>query len=156
MLSTENIKWDELQDAYGDASCIPRLLEKVLADKYQKNNSDSGPWFELWSRLCHQGIVYSASYAVVPILVDAIPHKKSPIDFDFFLMPVCIEIARNQVSAPKIPDDLGEDYFIALKKMSDLVEVHDAGDVDEFLKRALQAARFVVSGDIEKAEKLFD
>jgi hypothetical protein len=26
------------------------------------------PWDDLWSRLCHQGTVYSASYAAVPTL----------------------------------------------------------------------------------------
>lgn len=54
--------WSRLHHAYGTAEDIPRLLDGASADPL-------GPdWDELWSRLCHQGTVYSASYAALPVL----------------------------------------------------------------------------------------
>jgi hypothetical protein len=56
--------WSQLHHAYGTAEDVPGLLDAV------------GPgaldplWDELWSRLCHQGTVYSASYAALPALTE--------------------------------------------------------------------------------------
>jgi hypothetical protein len=54
--------WSRLNHAYGSAEDIPALLTRAA----------SGPgdraWSELWSRLCHQGGVCSASYAALPDL----------------------------------------------------------------------------------------
>jgi hypothetical protein len=54
--------WHALRDCYGPADDVPRLLDSVTPD-------DSHPaWHELWSRLCHQGTVYPASFAALPRL----------------------------------------------------------------------------------------
>ncbi|SDR40348.1 hypothetical protein SAMN05519103_02710 [Rhizobiales bacterium GAS113] len=49
--------WKALSHAYGEASGIPALIGELRA-----NPSDTA-WRDLWSCLCHQGTVYSASYA---------------------------------------------------------------------------------------------
>jgi hypothetical protein len=54
--------WAQLNHAYGSAEDIPGLLEQAEPD------SRSHVWNDLWSRLCHQGTVYSASYAALPEL----------------------------------------------------------------------------------------
>jgi len=54
--------WSELIDAYGTAESIPGLLESVEPEL------DSPSWDDLWSRLCHQGTVYPASFAALPRL----------------------------------------------------------------------------------------
>lgn len=56
--------WSQLHHAYGTAEDIPGLLDAV-----SRTPSDSG-WNDLWSRLCHQGAVYSASHAALPALRD--------------------------------------------------------------------------------------
>ncbi|MFI0222948.1 hypothetical protein [Streptomyces lydicus] len=56
--------WSRLHHAYGTAEDVPGLLDAVGPDA-----QDSG-WNELWSRLCHQGTVYSASYAALPALTE--------------------------------------------------------------------------------------
>ncbi|MFG1820432.1 hypothetical protein ACGFIF_42215 [Kribbella sp. NPDC049174] len=57
-------EWASLQDAYGSAERVPALLATAAAA-----GADHGaPWDELWGRLCHQGTVYSASYAALPTL----------------------------------------------------------------------------------------
>ncbi|WNO73274.1 hypothetical protein [Streptomyces sp. AM8-1-1] len=54
--------WSQLSHAYGPADDIPRLLDDAESDP-------AGPaWDSLWSCLCHQGTVYSASFAALPRL----------------------------------------------------------------------------------------
>lgn len=56
--------WASLQDAYGTAELVPELLAAA-----ERTGSETGdPWNDLWGRLCHQGTVYSASYAALPAL----------------------------------------------------------------------------------------
>ena len=52
--------WSTLHDAYGSADRIPDLLARA--------REEDGAWPELWSRLCHQGTVYAASFAALPEL----------------------------------------------------------------------------------------
>jgi hypothetical protein len=56
--------WASLRDAYGSAEQVPALL----AAAEQAGTSDGSAWDDLWGRLCHQGTVYSASYAALPAL----------------------------------------------------------------------------------------
>jgi hypothetical protein len=94
MISARDIHWDELEDAHGKAGRIPDLLNEAFKDKASKIDTQSGPWFDLWSRLFHQGSVYTASYAAVPMIVEAIKKADGPIAMDYFLLPVSIELAR--------------------------------------------------------------
>lgn len=57
-------EWSQLTHAYGTAEDVPGLLKAAGPDP-------EGPaWNELWSRLCHQGTVYPASYAALPALAE--------------------------------------------------------------------------------------
>lgn len=60
-----SVDWSGLEHAYGFAADVPRFFEQAgdpeLADE---------AWFELWSCLCHQGTVYPASFAALPVLAD--------------------------------------------------------------------------------------
>ena len=69
MLKLNDSKWGELKDADGPALDIPRLLQDIPEHLDPKKASTDEPWFSLWSALCHQGDVYSASYAAVIYLV---------------------------------------------------------------------------------------
>jgi hypothetical protein len=54
--------WTQLSHAYGSAGDIPALLDRIeLAPTAEL-------WNALWSSLCHQGSVYSASFAALPRL----------------------------------------------------------------------------------------
>jgi hypothetical protein len=57
-------EWASLHDAYGSAEHVPALLASAAA----AGTDGGGLWDELWGRLCHQGTVYSASYAALPTL----------------------------------------------------------------------------------------
>ncbi|MFJ8433163.1 hypothetical protein ACIQ9P_17875 [Kitasatospora sp. NPDC094019] len=54
--------WSRLSHAYGSAEDIPALLDLIEAEPSAER------WSELWSALCHQGSVYSASFAALPRL----------------------------------------------------------------------------------------
>jgi hypothetical protein len=65
--------WSQLQHAYGSAEDVPGLLDAASSDPQAKE------WDDLWSRLCHQGTVYSASFAALPALTRIARHC-SPAD----------------------------------------------------------------------------
>ncbi|WP_433335617.1 hypothetical protein [Spirillospora sp. CA-294931] len=54
--------WSLLSHAYGSAEDVPELLDQAVPDQ------DAPVWDDLWSRLCHQGTVYTASFAALPVL----------------------------------------------------------------------------------------
>jgi hypothetical protein len=54
--------WSRLRHAYGTAEDIPGLLDQAGPDL------SSQAWDDLWSRLYHQGTVYTASHAALPAL----------------------------------------------------------------------------------------
>src|SRR6478609_6023581 len=62
----EEPDWTALEHAYGSAADIPALLAELSPDPADD------VWNALWSRVCHQGSVYSASFPVLPRLLDAI------------------------------------------------------------------------------------
>ncbi|MET9540555.1 hypothetical protein ABZY16_24080 [Streptomyces sp. NPDC006553] len=56
--------WSQLSHAYGSAQDIPALLAHIASEPTPEL------WSDLWSALCHQGSVYSASFAALPWLAD--------------------------------------------------------------------------------------
>ncbi|MFB6894662.1 hypothetical protein ACFCX4_35865 [Kitasatospora sp. NPDC056327] len=54
--------WSQLSHAYGPADDIPDLLDRIASER------DAELWNDLWSAICHQGSVYSASFAALPWL----------------------------------------------------------------------------------------
>src|SRR5215470_6756623 len=70
--------WKTLTHAYGEASDIPALIEKL------RTHPNDTLWQDLWSRLCHQGTVYPASYAALHALCELAralppPDRLSPL-----------------------------------------------------------------------------
>lgn len=64
MSGSEPIDWASLRCAYGSAERVPELLRRA-----EEAGPDFGDaWDDLWSYICHQGTVYTASYAAVPAL----------------------------------------------------------------------------------------
>ena len=90
--------WNTLEHAYGDASDVPALLASLSPDP------QADVWCELWSRLCHQGSVYSASFAVLPVLAE-VGEKWQPRDrSQLVAFAACILATRHIPGA--CPDDL--------------------------------------------------
>ncbi len=137
MLSLDSPRWDALEHAYGRAGNIPALLKQL--ESLPSSEGESEPWFSLWSSLCHQGDVYTASFAAVPHVIACLQRAPGKAGFSYFQFPAWVEICR-QAKGVEIPKDLVEPYFSALKKLPRLVaeaadQEWDAG----FLACALSA-----------------
>lgn len=57
--------WNALDDAYGSAATVGAMLEELDAGTGEVD------WDALWSHLCHQSTVYSASLQALPYLLRA-------------------------------------------------------------------------------------
>jgi hypothetical protein len=137
LLSLENPRWSELQHAYGKASDIPTLLRQLA--EVPHSSDDREPWFSLWSSLAHQGDVYSASFAAVPHIVQALSTAPLKADFSYFQFPAWVEVCRIKTNVP-VPEDIAPSYFEALSRLPTLVAAASAREWDgSFLSCALSA-----------------
>ena len=124
MLSLDSPEWIKLQHAYGSAGDIPDMLCRLKQSTAPVTDYESEPWFGLWSALCHQDDVYTASYAAVPHMVSIAEQSTTPVDLSFFQLPVAVEAARIKGRGPETPENLGTDYHLAIKRLADAVYVH--------------------------------
>lgn len=118
MLSLQSHRWAELVHAYGSAANIPALLQQLRG--LPSSEGDAEPWFTLWSALAHQGDVYSASFAAVPHVVEALASAPAEADFSYFQFPAWVEICRTK-NEVEIPEDLRIAYFESLARLPALV-----------------------------------
>jgi len=94
---------------------IPALIGQ-LSSFPPESQSKGSPWFELWSRLCHQGDVYSASFAAVPHILAIADSSPGRTSLSFFLLPAAIELARHR-HGTEVPDDVLPDYRTAISQI---------------------------------------
>jgi hypothetical protein len=139
-------EWTLLRHAYGWASDTPALLRRVAADPRPQADLSAPPWEPLWSSLCHQDDVYTASYAAVPHIVEIARTTRGPIDFSFLLLPTCIEISRRKGLGPTVPEALAAAYHQAVLALADCVCCHAAEEWDEYMARVAAAALVVAKG----------
>lgn len=148
-------KWRTLQHAYGDASDIPDLLRQ-LAVFPTRDDYTTEPYFSLWSALCHQGDVYSASYAAVPEIVRLMDASPDRVHWSVLLLVTSIEIARNKGGASQLPADLADDYRSALTRIPSIVAAMGGQTWDELLARAAAAAIVAAKGHASLAEAILE
>ena len=149
MLSLDSPRWEELQHAYGAASDTPSLLRQLhsLPDA----SGESEPWFTLWSSLAHQGDVYSASFAAVPHIVEALAAHPDKASATYFQFPAWVEICRQRLGA-SAPADLEQAYFAALGQLPALAAAAASRPWDADMVACVLAAIAAVKGDISVAE----
>lgn len=120
MIPISSPKWSQLSHAYGDASDIPQLLTDLEALPPDEG-SEAEPYFSLWSALCHQGDVYTASYAALPHLVRVMVSQPERVPMTLLLLVACIEIARQKGQGPAIPVTLESSYQSALEQIPEII-----------------------------------
>ncbi|MDQ4122759.1 MAG: hypothetical protein M3209_15080 [Acidobacteriota bacterium] len=120
MLDLQSSRWNELSGAYGNASDIPILLEQ-LKTASPPVSYESEPWFSLWSALCHQSDVYTASYAAIPHIVAIAASKPLSERLDYIHFVSAVEAYRHKRTAPSIPSDLERFYNLAIEQTSTLI-----------------------------------
>ena len=127
LLDLDSSYWSELETAYGSGAGIPALLVQLKEFPLMQSYRDE-PWFSLWSALCHQGDVYSASFAAVPHIVAALHVDPVSADFNYFQFPACIELARLGKGL-QVPTKL---HFAYRKAIADLPELAAKAAVDNW------------------------
>lgn len=80
--------WSDLEHAYGSAKDLPELIKQF------ESCPDSRTWDALWSRLCHQGTFYSATWWALPHLVEIVKNTSSPQEQELYIFLTSIEITR--------------------------------------------------------------
>jgi len=120
MLDLDSPIWKDLTHAYGSAADIPTLLEQLKTASPQEKY-DSEPWFSLWSALCHQNDVYSASYAALPHIIAIAGSKPARERLDHLFLAASIEAFRHVGDAPAIPVDLQEAYQQGIEQSFTLI-----------------------------------
>ncbi|MEU4198282.1 hypothetical protein AB0E69_40745 [Kribbella sp. NPDC026611] len=118
--------WRSLRDAYGSAEPVGGLLERA-------GTGDRDVWDELWSRLCHQGTVYSASYAALPRLTELAAHRDPREFVEPLFLATCI-IGSTDGPAPA---DVRSRYAETIRQLHELAQgfVPFAGDDTDFVYR---------------------
>ena len=154
MISLDSADWGGLDHAYGAASDIPRLLRDLADDPAPKAGFQAEPWFSLWSALCHQGDVYTASYAAVPHLVAICLAADCPVDMGFFLLAASIEVARATEHGPGVPARLAQPYQEALGQLHSCAFHQATHEWDEAIALSIAAALAAAKGQIRLAEAI--
>jgi hypothetical protein len=154
VLALDAPRWATLQHAYGPAADVPPLLRAVAANPAVSSSAD-GPWYNLWSALCHQGDVYPASFAAVPHIVQALAANADGACFDFFLFPASIEVARNRRNV-LVPEDLRSDYHHAIERIPTLASAASARPWDATMCRSVLAAVAAAKSQHSTAELLLE
>ena len=154
MISLSDIEsWTKLNHAYGEASDIPELLQK-LADYPTEETYKSEPYYSLWSALCHQGDVYSASYAALPYIIHYIEENPKEITSSYVHLPLQIEISRFKEHGPKIDSDLETEYFRALKNLLHLVP--EISSNPKVSARILSATVAIINGNHQLGDLILE
>lgn len=108
-----SIDWSRLEHSYGSAANVPQLFEDVadpaLADE---------AWVELWSCLCHQGTVSSASFAALPVLAEIATGRKPGDHWQAIALAGRIVVGEKQLHKPgyaraRYPDAIDELHQMA-------------------------------------------
>ena len=119
MIDLTPLSWARLSHAYGSAEDIPHYLEMIYKNPCC-DDSESGAWQHLWSCLCHQGDIYSASIAAVPHIVAAALQFRTGELFawDCISLPINIEKCRkgNQFL------EIGPEYLEYMERINELMD----------------------------------
>ena len=155
MIPLDSPQWSDLLHAYGPAADVPGWLA-AAAGLPPGGGWRAEPYFSLWSALCHQGDVYTASYAAVPHLVEAMEGAPLRVPMTLLLLVVSIEIARATGRGPRVPEALRADYEGGLARVPALVAAASRRDWDEDFCRVALAAVAAAKGFTMYAQLLVE
>lgn len=140
--------WSKLEHGYGSGDTqVPDLLKKL--EKYPKWGSDNDPFSDLFGCICHQGSVYSSSFAAVPHIARIVEANPKKVHSEYFALPLLIEIGRQKFDE-KIPASFKKEYTEALEKLIQVgTQIHTD---DEAMIRSIGALYIAVRGQWKLAE----
>lgn len=116
MLDLHSPKWSTLSHAFGDASDVPGLIERLRsASRVEWSVINE----ELMSAILHQGDVYTATYAAMPHLLELATELGPSRQSDDLLYS--LSCAAQGRPGPDCPEFLKESWLDAQDKARDLM-----------------------------------
>ena len=116
-------RWRELQQAYGSAEDIGRLLEALYS--IDDENERTELWYGAWATLCPDGRVFSAAYAAVPHILRIVEKREFTERVTGMHLVTQVEVSRHAPGAPGIDDDLIVAYATSIESLPHRVaELH--------------------------------
>jgi len=105
--------------ANGDASEIPRLIGELR----QAHSSEQFMrlWEARWESSYHQYDIYSASYAVVPHIVDLMAQSPPEKRLPFASAIGMIAALAHCKDVDPVPEDIKPGYFASLEKVAEFI-----------------------------------
>ena len=155
------VNWSTLDHAYGAASDIPALLALARRAPAPQGYREE-PWFSLWSSLCHQGDVFTGSYAALPELVAIAETRieEPQVALQCLFLAAMIELERatpySQKPPPPIPDELTAAYTEALHRAAVLTGRVRPEDLEAEWRPALTASAATFRGAYAEARAVVD
>ena len=131
--------WEELEGGYR----LPYDPRPALR-RLTRDSLDERAWKELWNELHHQGDVGVASYAAVPLLIEAC--AGGPRDTNFYGLVATIEVERHRRSNPPLPEWLHDSYRASIQRAKTLALQDLASSKDLHLTLSAMAVAAIASG----------
>jgi hypothetical protein len=178
MIALDSPEWVALEHAYGAAGAdtaapsswsaasgfqnyseipsIPSCLKRL--EDYPGPTPEWQPWDTLVSCLCHQGTIYSASFAAVPhvIAIGLRAAATQDIDYGFFLLPTLIEQARLEGQHPVTPAGIFEEYLAVMPLMHDLAHAARRLAWDQSYTAVVGSALAAVKGHLQLSKMMLE
>ena len=131
-------RWRELQQAFGSADDIGRLLAALYETDDEASRTEL--WYGAWATLCPGDRVFSASFAAVPHLLNIAESRDFAERVSALHLVTQIEISRHAPGAPPIDDDLVIAFASAIESLPRRVAELQAATWDPSSAQVLAAA----------------
>ncbi len=136
----EEMKWAKMEGGYRLPYDPRAAIAKLHGDPLNRD-----AWDELWNELHHQGDVGEASYAAVPLLLEAC--SSGPRDWNYYALIAIIECERHRSKNPPLPDWLKDSYQSSLERVKSLALEDLKNSTDVMLMKSAMAVVAFASGD---------
>lgn len=144
MLPLEAPVWSTLHDVYGPADGLPARLRLLVENPTQADETFRR--LDLWSSLCHQDTVATATYAALPYVVESArrisPERRVELLVFIGYAAACAHLSK----AVPCPESLRSDYLQAIKEAAPLMAESLLCDWDKDTMRELLGAFAALQG----------
>ena len=114
MLPLNSRRWCTFKTYFGKAADLPERIhrwQRAIGEADEKSL-----WHDLWEMFLHQFTITDAAYAVTPNIVAELQRVAPAERFDYLVDVGLVEAARRKEKAPRLPDDLAEEYHAAIRQ----------------------------------------
>jgi len=148
-LPLDSPRWSALSHAYGSAKNVPGMLRRFRMDGYGEASDDD----LLWGHLCHQGTIYTATFAAAPHVMCRVDEQ--PIEGQVMLVVFMASVCAS-ADTVHLMEDLRPAFEQSLadagRKAMELLQQHRLSDSDFAYLLGAAAALHGNSDDLHTLE----